>query len=69
MHRKARPQGKFIALGDAANRVRDPIRNALPLGRPRSDLAPQRRCRRTRIRVRRADLEAFLDANMTGVRS
>jgi excisionase family DNA binding protein len=69
MHRKARPQGKFIALGDAANEYGIPYatlyrwidRGLLP--RLSEDVVGRA------IRIRRADLDAFLDSNMTGVRS
>ena len=69
MHRKARSQGKFIALGDAATEYGIPYATLYRwIGRgliPRLSEDVVGRA----IRVRRADLETFLDANMTGVRS
>jgi excisionase family DNA binding protein len=69
MHRKARPQGKFIALGDAATEYGIPYATLYRwvdrglISRLSEDVVGRA------IRIRRADLETFLDANMTAVRS
>jgi excisionase family DNA binding protein len=69
MHRKARAIGKFIALGDAENEYGIPyhtlyrwIERGL-ISRLSEDVVGRA------IRIRRADLDAFLDSNMTEVRS
>jgi hypothetical protein len=69
MHRKARPNGKFIALRDAEIEYGNPyhqlyrwIERGL-LARLSEDVTG------CAIRIRRTDLDAFLDSNMTEVRS
>jgi excisionase family DNA binding protein len=68
MHRKARPQGKYIALGDAANEYGIPYATLYRwvdrglIARLTEDVVGRA------IRIRRADLDAFLDTNMTEVR-